>query len=107
MLFETGDDQYGFYESECLGCDTFTRTDDIGLCEDCAGKLDRDFIRQRDWDYSATAFTVSSEFREELRSAIIHEYGKALELISTSIPKRSRSKGRKGNGKRKKHGKNR
>lgn len=107
MLFETDDDQYGFYESECRGCDTFTRIDDLGLCEECASKLDRDLIRQRDWDYSTTAFAIPPERREELRSAIIREYGKELELITPGALGRSRSKVRKGNGKRKKHGKSR
>ncbi len=74
------DDEYGFYEAECAGCDAFTRVDDLGLCSDCAGKLERDFIRERDWDYSATAFGVPSEKREELRQQIIKDYGEKLEL---------------------------
>lgn len=78
------DDKFGFYEAECAGCDAFTRVDDIGLCFDCAGKLERDFIRERDWDYSARAFGVPPEKREELRRHIIKEHGEALELIAPS-----------------------
>ncbi len=107
MPFETRHDQCDFYEAECRGCDTFTRTDDLGLCEECASKLDRDLIRQRDWDYSASAFAVPSERREELRSAIIREYGKDLELITPGVAGRSKTKVRKGNGKRKNHGRSR
>jgi hypothetical protein len=77
-------DEFGFYEAECAGCDVFTRVDDVGLCSDCAGKLERDFIRQRDWAYSAMAFGVPPEKREELRQHIIKEYGEALELIAPS-----------------------
>lgn len=104
MLFETGHDRCGLYEAECRGCATFTRTDDLGLCEECASKLDRDLIRQRDWDYSASAYAVPSERREVLRSTVIREYGKELELITPGVPGRSRTKVRKGNGKRKNHG---
>lgn len=69
------------WEAECQGCDVFTRVDDLGLCEDCSAKLDRDLIRQRDWDYSATAFGVPTEQREELRATVIKQYGESLELI--------------------------
>jgi rRNA maturation endonuclease Nob1 len=37
------------YEAECQGCDMFLPVNDLGLCEDCAGKLERDMIRKRDW----------------------------------------------------------
>jgi len=105
--FETGDDQYGFYEAECRGCDIFTRIDDVGLCEECAGKLDRDLLRQRQWDYSTMAYAVPSERREELRSAIIRKYGKDLELIAPDVSEKSRAKDRKGKGKRKSRGRSR
>lgn len=107
MLFETDDNQFGFHEAECRGCDMFARVDDLGLCEECAGKLDRDLIRQRDWEYSATAFGVPPERREELRSAIIREYGKELELITSSVPEGSRAKVGKRKGKRKSSDRNR
>lgn len=34
----------------------FLPVNDLGLCEDCASKLDRDMIRKRDWAYSVLAF---------------------------------------------------
>jgi hypothetical protein len=70
------------YEGQCLACDAWGRVDDLGLCDDCAAKLDRDLIRQRAWDYSATAFGVSPEDRERLRQHVIAQFGAALELIA-------------------------
>jgi hypothetical protein len=49
---------YGFYEGECQGCDIFQALNDLGLCEECSRKLDRDLIRQRDWTYSSLSFAV-------------------------------------------------
>jgi predicted amidophosphoribosyltransferase len=43
-------------KAECQSCDIFLPVNDLGLCEDCAGKLDRDMIRKRDWAYSVLAF---------------------------------------------------
>ena len=63
-IFDFEDDAlngFGFYEGECQGCDLFTMLNDFGLCEGCAGKLDRDLIRQRDWDYSALACGVPAK----------------------------------------------
>ena len=78
------DDKFGFYEAECAGCEEFARVDDVELCFDCSVKLERDIIRERDWDYSAMAFGVPPEKREELRRHIIKEHGEALELITPS-----------------------
>lgn len=83
---------FGFYEGECQGCDFFTRLNELGLCEECAGKLERDLIRQRDWDYSAAAFGVPASKREELRRQIVAKYGEKLELIA---PGKRRQKNRK------------
>jgi hypothetical protein len=70
---------------------------DSGLCEGCAGKLERDLIRQRDWDYSALAYGVPAEKREALRNEIIGLYGGKLELISRNEePDRKRKKKRRG-----------
>jgi hypothetical protein len=44
-------------------------------------KLERDLIRARDWDYSATAFAVAPDQREALRERVIRDYGAAYELI--------------------------
>lgn len=102
-IFDSEDDElngFGFYEGECQGCDLFTKINDLGLCEECAGKLDRDLIRQRDWDYSALAFGVPPEKREALRSEIIGRYGEKLELIAPKKePQRKRKKKRKGKNK--------
>jgi hypothetical protein len=65
----------------CVACDLPAPVNDLGLCDDCFEKLERDLIRARDWDYSATAFGVAEEDREALREAIIREYGAAYELI--------------------------
>jgi hypothetical protein len=103
-IFDSEDDElngYGLYEGECQGCDIFTSINDLGLCEECAGKLERDLIRQRDWDYSALAFGCPVSKREELRKEIIARYGEKNELIAPKKkPKKKRSK--KGNGKKKK-----
>ncbi|MFN2369509.1 MAG: hypothetical protein ABR605_11350, partial [Desulfurivibrionaceae bacterium] len=63
------DDLFGFgpeATGECMGCDSFANLDDLGLCDSCAAKLARDLIRERDWAYSALAFGVPEERREEL-----------------------------------------
>jgi hypothetical protein len=63
-LDENVDESWGGFEGQCQGCDLFGRLNDLLLCEDCAAKLERDLIRQRDWDYSATAFGLSPDARE-------------------------------------------
>lgn len=82
------DDLTGEFESECQGCDLFLPLNDLGLCEQCAGKLERDLIRERQWDYSVTAFGVPAENREEIRKAVIDQYGERLELIAPSSGKK-------------------
>jgi hypothetical protein len=68
--------------SECAGCELWRPLDDTGLCADCAAKLDRDMIRDRAWDYSATAFFhCDPQDYETLREKVIAEYGTAHELI--------------------------
>lgn len=61
---------FGFYEGECQGCDILTSLNDLGLCEEYAGKLERDLIRQRDWDYSALAFGCPESKRVEMKNLI-------------------------------------
>ena len=95
MTFRLDDNEFGFYEGECQGCDIFTRVNDVGLCEECAAKLDRDLVRQRDWQYLTVAYGVPPEKREELRSKVIQQYGSDLELITGSEVKRSKSRGQK------------
>ena len=43
-----------FMKVSAKGCDLFTMLNDFGLCEECAGKLERDLLRQRDWDFTLT-----------------------------------------------------
>ncbi|UCE18227.1 MAG: hypothetical protein JSV84_15435 [Gemmatimonadota bacterium] len=89
---QDGDDLWPQYEAECQGCDTWGPVDDIGLCEDCAGKLERDMIRQRDWACSALAFGCPKDKLEDLRNEVINKYGEQLELIAEEKPTRNRSK---------------
>ncbi|MFN2366465.1 MAG: hypothetical protein ABR523_08405 [Desulfurivibrionaceae bacterium] len=98
------DDLFGFgpeATGECMGCDSFANLDDLGLCDSCAAKLARDLIRERDWAYSALAFGVPEERREELREKVIAQYGEKLELIAPS-GKRGSSRKRKNKKKRRK-----
>jgi hypothetical protein len=66
---------------ECVSCDQFRPLDDLGLCLVCAAMLERDLIRQRDWEYAAVTALLSDESREALRREVVAEYGEALELI--------------------------
>ena len=107
-IFDSDDEElngFGFYEGECRGCDIFTELNDFGLCKDCAGKLERDLIRQRDWDYSALAYGCPESKREELRNEIIKLYGEKLELIAPNKgaarkPKKKRKSKRKKKGRK-------
>lgn len=59
--------------------------------------LERDLIRQRDWDYFALAFGVRAEKHEALRNEIIERYGGKVKLISLKEePDRNRNKKRRG-----------
>jgi hypothetical protein len=90
--YDQGDgDLWPQYEAECQGCDTWGPVDDIGLCQDCAGKLERDMIRQRDWAYSALAFGCPKDKLEDLRNEVIKKYGEKLELIAEERPTGNKS----------------
>ncbi|MDM8532870.1 hypothetical protein QUF63_17035 [Anaerolineales bacterium HSG25] len=89
---------FGSYEGECQGCDKFCAVNDLGLCDSCASKLDRDLIRQRDWDYSALAFGLPVDKREALRSEIISKFGEKYELIAPPEKNRKKRKKRKKDG---------
>ena len=65
------DPDFAIYAGICHGCDALVKVNEIGMCEDCAAKLDRDLIRKRDWDYSVFAFGCPVDKREELRENII------------------------------------
>lgn len=86
---------FGFYEGECQACDIFESLNDMGLCEKCAAKLDRDLIRQRDWAYSALAFGVPESKLEDLRKEVIKHHGKKLELIAPKKKNQKKSKKKK------------
>ena len=73
---------FGLYEACCAGCAGFAAVNDLGLCEDCAGKLERDLIRQRDWDYSVSAFGLNDAQREVLYRQVIRQFGAEFELIA-------------------------
>ena len=76
------DEAWGMYDGQCVACDLWGRVNDLGLCEECAGKLERDLIRQRDWDYAAATWALDADAREKLRREVISKYGKTLELIA-------------------------
>jgi hypothetical protein len=86
------DEIFPRYEAECQGCDMWAPVDDMGLCDDCAGKLERDMIRKREWAYSALAFGCPSDKLEDLRTDVIKAHGKKLELIAEDKPTRKKSK---------------
>jgi hypothetical protein len=79
----------------CVVCDLPFPVNDLGLCDNCFAKLERDLIRSRDWDYSVTAFGVARDQLEALRERVIRDFGTAYELIeSPQKPKNKRSKSR-------------
>ena len=86
------DDLFPQYEAECQGCDMWGPVDDMGLCTDCAGKLERDMIRQRDCAYSALAFGCPKDKLEDLRNEVIKVHGKNLELIAEEKPTKKKTK---------------
>lgn len=86
MDFADEDDDFGLWDGQCQACDAYGPVDDMSLCEDCAGKFERDVIRKRDWDCSANAFGCPPELREELRASVIREYGERLEMLAPSSP---------------------
>lgn len=64
MELKPFDDQFGIYEAECVGCDSFQPVDDMGLCAVCSAMCERDFLRMREWEYSASAFGLTAAQRE-------------------------------------------
>ena len=68
-------------DTVCVGCDLPLPVNDLGLCDECFMKLERDLIRAQNWDYSATAFMTAPNQREALRESIIRDYGADFELI--------------------------
>jgi hypothetical protein len=79
---ENDAEQWGLWDGQCQACDRYGRVDDMILCESCGTRLERDFIRQRAWDYAASAFGLADEAREELRRQVIAQFGEKLELVA-------------------------
>lgn len=80
------DDDFGLWDGQCQACDAYGPVDDMSLCEECAGKFERDVIRKREWDYSANAFGCPPERLEELRAHVVREYGERLEMLAPTSP---------------------
>lgn len=94
MDYSEDEDEDGIIiDTICAGCDLFKPVNDLSLCDDCFAKLERDLIRSRDWEYSATAFAVPEEQLEALRDRVIREHGAAYELIEDpNAPKKRKGK---------------
>lgn len=84
----------------CAACDLPHPLNEQELCQECAGKLERDLIRARDWEYSYAAL-LTPEPRAALRIEIIREFGAANELLVTSKPKPRNKRSRSVNTRRK------
>jgi hypothetical protein len=96
MIEDTDQDlAFGDCEGMCQACDAWTALNDIGLCEECAAKVDRDMIRKRDWEYSAAAFGYPVDQREALRQHIIAQYGEPLEILAAEPTRATESRGRR------------
>jgi hypothetical protein len=78
------DDFGGVADTPCYGCDRYLPVNDLNICDECNGKLDRDLIRKRDWDYTASAFGLDPSLHEDLRRQVIARYGEHHELIAPS-----------------------
>ena len=76
------DDRFGLWLGECAGCEADARVNDLGLCRECASKLERDLIRERSWEHSVSAYALTPSGREALRDQVIRNHGPALELIA-------------------------
>ncbi len=86
------DDAFPQYEAKCQGCDIWGPVDDMCLCGECAGKLERDMIRRREWDYSASAFGCPKDKLEDLRDEVIKMHGSKLELLAEDNPEKKKAK---------------
>jgi predicted amidophosphoribosyltransferase len=75
-------DEQALSADACVGCERLVpQCDDLGLCPDCAAKLDR-MMRDRDWERSWTAWHTPADQREALRAQVIARYGARYELIA-------------------------
>lgn len=87
MTYEHYEDNYweNWNGEICAGCDLPSQVNDLGLCDTCYAKLERDMIRSRDWDRSGLAFGTPDSELENLRLRIIREHGKDYELTCITI----------------------
>jgi hypothetical protein len=85
----------GAWEGKCQACDACGPVDDLSLCDECGPRVERDLIRQRAWDHTALAFARSDDERERARTAVIRQYGAALEILA---PKAGRGRRRRKRG---------
>ena len=46
-VIEETEAEFGLYEGDCAGCEIISRVNQLGLCEGCSGKLERDLIRNQ------------------------------------------------------------
>ena len=90
-MFEDDNDELEFC-GECAGCDVFGPVDSNGLCDECGPKLERDLIRQGEWDYTIVGFGLPKSERAAYRAKIISEYGEAMELIADQRPSQAARK---------------
>ncbi len=67
---------------KCQACDTFTEVNDMSLCDDCDEKIQRDMIRDKEWDYVVEAFGLSNEGRDKLYQDTIKKHGRKKELTT-------------------------
>lgn len=79
---EPFDEQFGMYESECPGCDSFLPVGDMGLCAACSAMCERDILRMRDWEYSTFSYGLTADQRETLRTEVVQKHGERNELLS-------------------------
>jgi hypothetical protein len=86
---------FGIWDGQCQACEMWGRVNDLMLCEECDGRIQRDLIRARDWDYVAAAFGLDDEGRERLRVEVIRQYGAKNELIIDQKPKKRKSRRRR------------
>lgn len=89
------EETFGTWDGQCQACEMWGRVNDLGLCEECDSKVQRDLIRVRDWDYVAAAFGLDEEGREQLRAEVIRQYGAENELIIDQKLKRKSRKRRR------------
>lgn len=78
------DEIFGDGEGPCVACGADEAVDDMGFCEPCSEKFERDMLRHRRWKYSLTAAYTPEEEYENLRRDTIEQFGPDLELLDES-----------------------